>query len=185
MAGVQLSAAADFGPLAGILGFTFHAAGRSRCCGPLDDLMNGSRRDGVGSCAQCRAKFDYMIIHNGFNDTAYAYCDRCGMTALVGGWNDTNKPSDAPLRIHEPIQEETEPWLETCTCSGHFRRDSAPRCPGCGEALSAELATKWIEKNAPGTKVGWRWQRTWTGMYCIVVDGRMVENNWRSRPKVA
>jgi hypothetical protein len=27
--------------------------------------------------------FSYQLIHNGFSDTAFAYCDRCGRTALL------------------------------------------------------------------------------------------------------
>ena len=40
------------------------------------------RRDGTGTCESCGHSFDYMLIHNGFNDSAFAYCDSCGMTAL-------------------------------------------------------------------------------------------------------
>jgi hypothetical protein len=146
--------------------------------------MSRTRRDGTGSCDRCSGSFEYMIIHNGFNDTAYAYCDQCGMTTFVGGMSDSNKPPDAPLRIHEPILIETEPWLLPCECGGRFRREAAPRCPSCNDRLSAESATEYIEKNAAGAKKGWRWQRSWSGMYCIVVNGRMTENNWRSTPDV-
>lgn len=43
-------------------------------------------RPAVGECERCRSTFAYDLIHNGFADTAYAYCDRCGMTALLSGW---------------------------------------------------------------------------------------------------
>jgi len=42
------------------------------------------------------------------------------------------------------------------------------------EALSAVTATSYIESNAPGTKKGWRWQRNWSGLYGIVIEGRRV-----------
>jgi hypothetical protein len=45
--------------------------------------------------------------------------------------------------------------------------------------LSAELGASYIEKNAPGTQKGWRWQRNWSGNYCMVVEDRKVENNFR------
>ena len=142
------------------------------------------RRDAIGSCERCRGSFDYMIVHNGFNDTAYAYCDRCGMTTFVGGYSDPRKPPDAPLRLHDCILVETEPWLAPCECGGRFRREAAPRCPSCNEPLSAQSAATYIERNAPGTAKGWWWQRSWIGMYCIVVNGRMTKNNWRPEREV-
>lgn len=136
------------------------------------------KRD-VGKCDKCRRSFDYQIIHNGFNDTAYAYCDLCGTTMFVGGWDDTRQPAGAPLRIHGPIQPETEKWLQRCTCGGCFRHDAAPRCPHCREPLSAEFATSYIEANAEGTRGGWRWQQSWSGIYCLVIAGRLTKNVWR------
>jgi hypothetical protein len=41
----------------------------------------------------------------------------------------------------------------------------------------------YIEKNSLGTSKGWRWQRNWQGMYCIVIDGRLIENNWMTEPE--
>ena len=125
-----------------------------------------------------------MIIHNGFNDSAYGYCESCGTVAFVGSYGDVKKPAAAPLKMHQAILPETEPWLEACACGGRFRANAAPRCPTCNDELSAEAATEWIEENASGTKKGWRWQRSWAGMYCIVIEDRMVENVWRSPPQV-
>jgi hypothetical protein len=142
------------------------------------------QKDGVGQCDTCRFKFAYQIVHNGFSDSAYAYCDACGMTALVGGWDDNKKPPEAPLKIQGPIQQETERWLRPCECGGLFRADSSPRCPKCRSALSAERATAYIEKNAPGTRKGWRWQQSWRGTYCLIIEGRLVSNNWVMRPEL-
>ncbi|MEA2328589.1 MAG: hypothetical protein QOE68_3548 [Thermoanaerobaculia bacterium] len=141
------------------------------------------QKDGVGQCNTCGFKFSYQIVHNGFGDTAYAYCDSCGMTALVGGWDDNKKPPEAPLKIQGPIQQETERWLRPCECGGRFRADSSPRCPRCRSALSAEGATAYIEKNAPGTRKGWRWQQSWRGTYCLIIEGRLVSNNWGTEPE--
>jgi hypothetical protein len=134
-----------------------------------------------GECESCHSNFEYLLIHNGFSDTAYAYCDTCGTTCLVGGWDDKRKPREAPLKIQGPIQAETEPWLQSCPCGGRFRAKSSPRCPTCRHVLSAELATSYIEKNAPGTKGGWRWQKDWNGIYCIVIAGRLIKNNWMTQ----
>jgi hypothetical protein len=134
--------------------------------------------DCLGICESCRSYFEYYLIHNGFSDTAYAYCDKCGMTCLVGGWDDNRKPYAAPLKIQGPIQTETEPWLKSCLCGGRFRAKCTPRCPTCGHELSAELAARYIEKYALGTKKGWRWQKDWEGIYCIVIAGRLIKYNW-------
>ena len=134
-----------------------------------------------GVCETCRLKFEYSLIHNGFADTAYAYCDRCGTVTLLSGWYE-NIPKDAPLRVQGPIEAKTERWLQACACGGTFRRDASPRCPHCNSCLSAELATRYLERNAPGTKKGWRWQRSWLGTYSIVIAGRIVNNNWRDKP---
>lgn len=134
----------------------------------------------LGECESCHRTFEYQLLHNGFGDTAYAYCDRCGMIALLNFYSQ--RPAGAPLRVHGPIDRETERWLESCSCGGSFRRDASPRCPHCTAPLSAELATRYIEKNAPGTRKGWRWQRSWLGLYAIAVEGRMVSDNWREAP---
>src|SRR5256885_14499528 len=101
------------------------------------------------------------------------------MPAFLGGWGDSKQPKEAPLRIYQPILPETEPYLEPYACGGRFRHDASPRCPKCHEPLSAEAATRWIERNAPGARKGWRWQRSWSGLYCLIVERRSVENNWR------
>jgi hypothetical protein len=72
-----------------------------------------------------------------------------------------------------------EQYLTPCECGGRFRRGAAPRCPRCAESLSTESATSYIESNAPGTKNGWHWQRSWSRLYCIVIENKMVENNFR------
>jgi hypothetical protein len=53
------------------------------------------------------------------------------------------------------------------------------RCPHCWQTLSAQAAADYIEMNAPGTKKGWQWQRNWCGTYCIVIENRVVNDNFR------
>jgi len=126
-------------------------------------------------CEHCGAGFKYQIIHNGFNESSYAYCDSCGMTALLDGWK---APQGIDIPIHQEIAPRTEPLLQPCTCGGTFKASAAPRGPRCAEVLSAEKATAWIEEDAAGTSMGWRWQRSWRGLYCIIVDDRVVHDNW-------
>jgi len=49
--------------------------------------------------------------------------------------------------------------------------------------ISAEAATSYIERNAPGTMSGWTWQKSWLGMYCFVIEGQIVNDNWSDRPR--
>ena len=129
-----------------------------------------------GSCESCGGHFDYQLIHNGFNDTAYAYCAECGMTAFLG-WYQI--PPSFEIPPHGPVPPAKDHLLLPCGCGGAFSGSASPRCPRCRRPLDAEKATKWIEANAPGAKKGWRWQRSWAGLYCIVIEGRKVDDNWK------
>lgn len=134
-----------------------------------------------GTCEHCAAAFTYDLWHTGFSDMAYAYCERCGRTATLDGWK---APKSTRVRIHQAISEEAEDELAPCECGGRFRRNACPRCPTCGKYLSPERATAWIEANAAGTTKGWRWQRTWTGIYVICIDKRSVKDPWRMSANV-
>src|SRR5438552_3175373 len=39
----------------------------------------------IGSCENCGHTFQYRLVHNGFGDSAYAYCDKCSFTVLLSG----------------------------------------------------------------------------------------------------
>jgi hypothetical protein len=134
--------------------------------------------DAVGTCESCGCTFSYRLIHNGFNDSAFAYCDRCGCEASLHYYY-ADVPPEAHLKVHGPVNPEAEALLQPCSCGGTFRAKAGPRCPHCNAALSADAAGSYIEANAPGTAKGWRWQGTWGGLYSLVVEGRQVRNNWR------
>jgi hypothetical protein len=101
------------------------------------------------------------------------------MTSLVGGWNDEHIPKAANLKIHQVIAETVEPFLKPCEGGGKFKKDASPRCPNCRSTLSAIKATGYIEENALGTQKGWRWQQNWEGIYCLIIEDRVVSNNWK------
>ena len=134
--------------------------------------------DAVGTCESCGRSFHYRLIHNGFNDSAFAYCDRCGYEATLNGWHK-GIPSQARLKIHGPVNPEAEPFLEPCSCGGTFRARASPRCPHCKNTLAAGSARSYLEANATGTAKGWRWQGSWQGIYSIVIEDRWVKDNWR------
>ena len=137
-----------------------------------------SREKDKGQCETCHQYFGYYLIHNGFNDSAYAYCERCGETCILSAWYD-KIPKHMGLKFHQVISESVEPLLKPCECRGRFRKGTSPRCPHCNSELSAVAATKYIEANAPGAKMGWRWQQDWEGLYCIIVEDKVVNDNWK------
>jgi hypothetical protein len=47
--------------------------------------------------------------------------------------------------------------------------------------LSAQVATQYIEANALGTKKGRRWQGNWHETYCIVLEKREVQDNFKPK----
>lgn len=132
-------------------------------------------KEDIGTCESCEGSFTYMLIHNGFNDSSYAYCDSCGITSILDAWK-----MPKGIKFHVAIDQENEDLLFPCKCGGSFKSGASPRCPHCQKKLSATLAAKWIEDNAPGTEGGWRWQRSWEGLYAIVIDKRFVKDNWKS-----
>lgn len=134
-----------------------------------------SREKEVGYCEACRGQFGYHLIHNGFNDSAYAYCDRCGETCLLNLWW---LPAGVKIADCGVIPESAERFLRPCGCGGVFRKGAAPRCPHCNSTLSPVGAAKYIEANAPGATKGWRWQQSWEGIYCIVIEEKLSQDCW-------
>jgi hypothetical protein len=41
------------------------------------------------------------------------------------------------------------------------------------------MAAGYIERNAPATTKGWRWQHNWYGLYCIVIGNNVIEDNFK------
>ena len=130
----------------------------------------------TGCCHQCSQPFQYRLIHNGFNDSAYGYCSACSFAVLLSGWNPVAQ--QVGLGIHQRITPNIEPLLKRCPCGDRFRVDADPKCPHCAHALSATTATSYIERDAPGAAKGWRWQQSWSGIYSIVLNGCLVQDWW-------
>jgi hypothetical protein len=123
-----------------------------------------------GDCEHCHRAFHYTLLHAGFGDYSYAYCDSCGMLATFNYSNSflVNMPRISVP--HQVIDRAWEPFLNPCACGGHFRAGAAPRCPFCNFPLSAQHAATYIERNTKGAPRGWRWQRNWTDLYCLAME---------------
>ncbi|MCA0201294.1 MAG: hypothetical protein LCH56_10700 [Proteobacteria bacterium] len=131
----------------------------------------------VGVCEHCTQKFSYRLIHNGWSNTAYAYCDNCGCTALFHELGPV--PTTARLKVQGRISGEIEQYLKPCACGGKFRAEAVPRCPHCRQALSPEKARGYLEANAAA---GWSWQGNWSDFHCIVIAERSVDEPWLNAP---
>jgi hypothetical protein len=82
------------------------------------------------------------------------------------------------MGLHGPLRADAEGLVAPCACGGHFRGSAAPRCPHCKSEISAVASTAYIERNAAGTAKGWRWQRSWQGLYAIIIENRLVKDPW-------
>jgi len=135
-----------------------------------------SREQNIGQCEHCAKQFHYYLFHNGFGDSAYAYCDRCSYTVILSAWSPI--PNAVNIKFQGPISKEVEPFLKACPCGGAFRSPGSPRCPHCLKELSAVRATTYIEANAAGTAKGWRWDQRWDGIYGIVIENQSLNDWW-------
>lgn len=129
-----------------------------------------------GSCEHCAHEFRFELVHSGSNETSYAYCDECGLVALL----DTRHQVRPGIPPHRVIAPEGEPLLSSCRCCGRFKSDAVPRCPECRGPLDAVRATAYIEAAIRPVAAGWKWQGNWHGLYCMIVEKRFVQNNWKS-----
>jgi hypothetical protein len=136
-----------------------------------------SRKQELGKCDQCQKTFGYYLVHNGFNNSSYAYCNACGTTALLNLY--LVPKISIKLEPFQAITPEIEPFLRDCSCGGKFCSGTSPRCPHCDRPLLATEVTAFIESQAEGTKKGWHWQRNWVGLYCIIIENKCVRDVWK------
>jgi hypothetical protein len=130
----------------------------------------------IGSCEHCGQNFNFGILHVGMEEMSYAYCNACGRAAILSCWS-RRWPKGIKCTQAE-IAREMEAHLKLCECGGKFAKGNSPRCPRCNQILSPEKAAEYIESQSPGARKGWRWQRTWNGVYCAVIEDRKVKDNF-------
>ena len=123
-----------------------------------------------GDCEHCHRFYRYSLWHSGFGDNSYAYCDECGTLATFSYANQAVADLPPPSTKCQQIDKEWEPFLRPCECGARFLNGAAPRCPYCREILSATYAAAHMEKQALGAQKDWRWQRNWSGVYCLAIE---------------
>jgi hypothetical protein len=122
-----------------------------------------------GDCEHCGRLYRYSLWHSGFGDNSYAYCDDCGMLALLNYSNGKVDALPPPGDRFGEIDESWETFLRSCSCGGTYRKGASPRCPSCRQKLSATHAAAHIEAQATGAR-GWSWQNNWSGIYCMAMN---------------
>jgi hypothetical protein len=132
-----------------------------------------------GDCEHCGRLYRYSLWHSGFGDNTYAYCDECGMLAILNRSNPQVVGFPKPSEQYGEIEESWEPFLQPCACGGHFRKGASPRCLHCNHELSPSHAAAHLEQQSVGTFRGWKWQNNWTGVYCIAMDDPEAPGNPR------
>jgi hypothetical protein len=139
-----------------------------------------------GECDHCGRAYRYSLLDAAFSDCSYAYCNTCGVLAIINYSSSYIMSMPQISTPHQVIDSAWEPYLRPCACGGQFRSGAAPRCMVCRRELSAVNATTHIERNFIAGSRTWSWQRNWTGSYCIDIESpalpgvpRHVENPFR------
>lgn len=138
-----------------------------------------AREQKVGTCDHCRKSFHFYLIHNGFNESRYAYCDRCGITAILNLYFSKSSQFSPGKMIHGRIPPEIGQHLLSCSCGGQFVSAAMPRCPHTAIKHCRQLRLPLgSTRTLPAQRGGWRWQRSWAGLYCIVIEHSLVQDNF-------
>lgn len=136
------------------------------------------REQHAGECDACGQMFRWYTIHNGFNNSFYAYCSGCGTTAILDFYGTplTQHPAVAKLIAGE-IPKQVEDLLKPCTCGSRFLPGARPRCPNCAHELlpragANDYASAGSQRKARG------WPLTWNPaqIYCVIINDRVVYN---------
>jgi hypothetical protein len=133
-----------------------------------------------GFCERCGAMFSCRLVNDERNGSEHYFCQLCGRTAIVSVTEMEARFGDRERSVLGFEIFVVEDNLANCECGGRFKMLGAPRCPSCRKVLSAPLATRWIEGNAQAAHSGRRWQRTWSGLFAIVIGERVVVDPWIS-----
>ena len=92
------------------------------------------RDEFTGTCEHCAKSFGYLLFHCGFGDCSYAYCNKCGMTAILSLWDKRFPKLALPAGwVQQEIPAELEQFFETLRVWRSFQA-------GCIPSLSTMLA---------------------------------------------
>ena len=93
------------------------------------------------TCKFCKQliKVEYpKIIHSGFDDTGFMYCDKCG-DILTWDAYDPNYEAivgdKLPWMLNDDEKIRVEKAVISCDCGGNFKFEAKPRCPKCNNEI--------------------------------------------------
>ena|SRR5690348_16064586 len=140
-----------------------------------------AREQYQGECENCGQSFHWYPVHNGFNQSFYAYCSGCGSTAILDFWGTplTHHPAVAKL-VGGAIPNEIEGLLEPCSCGSRFCTSARPRCPHCDHELLPRAAGACEAASQP-QRTRRDWPLTWNPaqVYCVIINDKVVYNPFK------
>jgi putative hemolysin len=140
------------------------------------------RQQYPGQCDSCGVAFDWYPIHNGFDNSFYAYCSGCGTTAILDFYGTplTQHPAVAKLPTGE-IPQEIEYLLQSCSCGSRFQAGAKPRCPRCAHELLPRAGANGGSSSVAPQRRNAGWPLTWNPaqIYCIFINDKVVNNPFR------
>jgi len=93
------------------------------------------------TCPNCKAKItrDHPdVIHAGFDDSGFLYCDKSGDLLFWSAFDPTYKKivdGVLPWTLSDEQKKKVESALKECDCGGKFLFSAPPRCPNCNSPV--------------------------------------------------
>lgn len=132
----------------------------------------------IGSCENCNQRFSYALIHNGFNDSAYAYCDTCGCVAssLLGREPPTASRFASTARLPRTSSGTLIDVAAGVSFELKHRRDA--RIADTHSRLMSPPDI--LRRMRQGPRKDGAGNVNWQGLYCIIVEGRSIKAPWKT-----
>ena len=97
-------------------------------------------------CEKCRAEL-LMLEHSPFENGYYLYCDTCPRRVDVSVYDSVFQEIEKQIKKAHTAQElednylalvmpAVEARLRPCSCTGHFKHGTTPRCLHCGTSIT-------------------------------------------------
>ena len=128
------------------------------------------------TCSACGQDFKVRVVHSGFSNDEFLYCDRSHHVAVLEIYSRT---SSLLLRLADECGRGLWDWresaeyrariegaLRSCPCGGRFTFSAGPRCPRCRVPLALDEVRAQVELFG---NAGWR------GAYYLILDDGSVE----------
>ena len=99
-------------------------------------------------CRFCEYKINISypnIIHSGFNENGFMYCDSCPnlLTWSIFDFNYEQLINNkVPWLLNDDEKNIIERSVIKCECGGNFKFSAQPRCPNCNNEIPEILPDK-------------------------------------------